>query len=114
MMHGTKGSAVITGDQLTSWDVRDDEGEPPPLSAGVASGASDPMAISVDSFERQFLDFGEAIKTGRKPSVSGEEGYQALALVDAIYRSCRDGAVIGVYPGNFRRGQNPLYDLTPT
>jgi UDP-N-acetyl-2-amino-2-deoxyglucuronate dehydrogenase len=90
-VHGTNGSAVITGDQLTTWDVKDDAGDPPPLSTRVASGASDPMAISVDSFERQFLDFGEAIKTGRKPLVSGEEGYQALALVDAIYRSCRTG-----------------------
>ena len=95
-VHGTKGSAIITGDQLTAWDVNDDTGDPPPLSSGVASGASDPMAISVESFERQFLDFGEAIKTGRKPLVAGEEGYQALALVDAIYRSCRTGAVVGV------------------
>ena len=45
----------------------------------VASGASDPMAISLEPFERQFLDFGEAIRTGRKPG-SGEEGYQALEL----------------------------------
>lgn len=90
-VHGTKGSAIITGDQLTTWDVKDDAGEKPPLSAGVASGASDPMAISVESFERQFLDFGDAIKTGRKPLVSGEEGYQALKLVDAVYRSCRAG-----------------------
>jgi len=60
----------------------------------VASGASDPMAISVESFERQFLDFGDAITTGRKPLVSGEDGYQALALVDAIYRSCRTGSPI--------------------
>jgi predicted dehydrogenase len=50
----------------------------------------------VESFERQFLDFGEALKTGRKPLVAGEDGYRALELVDAIYRSCRDGAVIGV------------------
>ena len=56
------------------------------------------MAISVESFERQFLDFGDAIRTGRAPLVSGEEGYAALALVDAIYRSCRDGAVVGVRP----------------
>lgn len=98
-VHGTRGSAIITGDQLTTWDVKDDAGDPPPLSSGVASGASDPMAISVESFERQFLDFGEAIKTGSKPLVSGEEGYQALALVDAIYRSCRTG--------------RPVYDLTP-
>ena len=95
-IHGTKGSAIITGDQLTTWDVKDDSGDPPPLASGVASGASDPMAISVESFERQFLDFGEAIKNGRKPLVDGEEGYRALALVDAIYRSCRDGVVIGV------------------
>jgi UDP-N-acetyl-2-amino-2-deoxyglucuronate dehydrogenase len=98
-VHGTNGSAIITGDQLTTWDVKDDAGDSPPLSTGVASGASDPMAISVESFERQFLDFGEAIETGRKPLVSGEEGYQALALVDAIYRSCRTG--------------RPVYDLTP-
>jgi len=95
-VHGTNGSAIITGDQLTTWDVKNDVGAPPPLSSGVASGASDPMAISVESFERQFLDLGDAIAAGRKPLVSGEEGYQALALVDAIYRSCRSGAVVGV------------------
>ena len=43
------------------------------------------MAISLDPFERQFLDFGEAIRNGRKPLVGGEEGYQALEIVDAIY-----------------------------
>jgi predicted dehydrogenase len=95
-IHGTQGSAIITGDQLTAWDVRDDAGEPPPVSTGVASGSSDPMAIAVDSFERQFLDFGEAIEKRRKPLVDGEEGYRALELVDAIYRSCRTGAVVGV------------------
>ena len=93
-VHGTKGSAIITGDQLTRWDVKDDAGEPPPLSSGVASGASDPMAISVESFERQFLDFGDAITTGGKPLVAGEEGYAALAVVDAIYRSARTGSAV--------------------
>jgi len=93
-IHGTKGSAIITGDQLTTWDVKDDAGDPPPLSSGVSSGASDPMAISVESFERQFLDFGDAIQTGRKPLVAGEEGYRALELVDAVYRSCRSGSVV--------------------
>ena len=88
-IHGVKGTAVVTGDRLTAWDVRDDGGEAPPVARDVASGASDPMAISLDPFERQFLDFADAIRTGRPPLVSGEEGYQALELVDAIYRSCR-------------------------
>ncbi len=96
-VHGTKGSAIISGDKLTSWDVQDDEGEPAPLDRNVASGASDPMAISLTPFERQFLDFGEAIKSGRKPLVSGEEGYRALELVISIYTSCREGRKVTLH-----------------
>ena len=59
--------------------------------SSAASGSSDPMAIPLEPFERQFRDFGEAIVQGRKPLVSGEEGYRALEVVDAIYRSCRTG-----------------------
>ena len=90
-IHGTKGTAVISGDKLTTWDVENDSGDPAPLARNIASGASDPMAISLEPFERQFIDFGEAIKTGRKPVSSGEDGYRALQLVEAIYSSCRDG-----------------------
>jgi predicted dehydrogenase len=90
-IHGSRGTAVITGDKLTAWDVEDDSGDPAPVAAQVASAASDPMAISLEPFERQFLDFGDAIRHGRQPRVSGEEGYQALEVVDAVYRSCRTG-----------------------
>jgi len=90
-LHGTKGTAVITGDKLTTWDVENDSGDPAPVTREVASGASDPMAISLEPFERQFLDFADAITHHRQPQVSGEQGYQALEVVDAIYRSCRTG-----------------------
>jgi len=93
--HGTKGTAIISGDKLTTWDVENDSGEPAPVSKEVASGSSDPMAISVEPFERQFRDFGEAITTGRKPLVSGEDGYQALEIVEAVYQSCRSGQKVG-------------------
>jgi predicted dehydrogenase len=93
-IHGTRGTAVMSGDKLTTWDIENDSGDPAPLEREVASGASDPMAISLEPFERQFLDFGEAIRDGRAPLVSGEEGYRALELVDAIYRSCRTGAKV--------------------
>ena len=93
-IHGTKGTAVITGDRLTTWDVQDDTGERAPLSSSVASGASDPMAISLEPFERQFLDFGAAIRDQRPPLVSGEEGHRALALVASIYTSCRENRVV--------------------
>ncbi len=90
-LHGTLGTAIITGDKLTTWDVLDDTGPAAPVSAQGASGASDPMAISSLPFERQFLDFAAACAEGRRPSCSGIDGRRALALVTGIYDSCRSG-----------------------
>lgn len=88
-IHGTCGTAIITGDKLTHWDVQDDSGETAPVVSDVASGASDPMAISVVPFERQFEDFAAACKSGGRPLITGEDGYRALQLVTAIYDACR-------------------------
>lgn len=97
-LHGTKGTAIISGDRLTSWDVLDDgeanQRDPAPVAHDVASGSSDPMAISLTSFERQFQDFAEAIRDHREPLVSGEEGYRALEVVLGIYRSCRENSPV--------------------
>lgn len=91
-IHGTRGSAIVTGDQLTAWDVQGDSGAPPPLAREKAqSGASDPMAISLAPVERQLADFGEACRMGRPPASSGIEGYHALELVREIYCSCAEG-----------------------
>lgn len=95
-INGTRGTAVVSGDKLTTWDVQNDAGEPAPVERDVASGASDPMAISLAPFERQFRDFGEAIRSGRKPLSSGEDGYRALELVISVYNSCREGRKIAL------------------
>ena len=97
-IHGTKGSAIVTGDQLTAWDVQDDEGEPAPVSAQSKSGASDPLAISNLPFERQLKDFGDACKAGHAPSCSGIDGYCALQLVRAAYESCQSGSKVHLAP----------------
>lgn len=97
-IHGTNGTAVVTGDRLTTWDVKDDAGEPAPVAMPGASGASDPMAISVVPFERQFLDFAQACCEGRAPLCSGIDGYRALQFVLNIYDSCRTGQPISIVP----------------
>ena len=97
-IHGTKGSAIITGDQLTTWDVQNDSGEPAPIAQQAKSGASDPMAISLTPFERQLADFGEACKTGKPAASSGIEGYRALQLVRSIYDSCTEARKIHIDP----------------
>jgi predicted dehydrogenase len=49
------------------------------------------MAISLTPFERQFSSFGQAIRTGTRPLISGQDGYDALEIVLSVYRSCREG-----------------------
>jgi predicted dehydrogenase len=101
-IHGTMGTAIITGDQLTAWDVQGDAGDDAPLErSGAASGASNPMAISLVPIERQLLDFGEACTTGRAPACSGVDGYRALELVRSIYESCAEGRKIELAPREF-------------
>ena len=100
-IHGTKGSAIVTGDQLTAWDVRDDAGEAAPLARKAKSGATDPMAISTVPFERQLYDFGEACKAGRAPACSGVEGYRALELVRSIYTSCAEARRVKIPPSHW-------------
>lgn len=95
-IHGTKGTAVLTGDKLTTWDVENDSGEPAPVEQIVKSGASDPMAIPVTPLERQFLDFGNAIASGKSPLIPGEDGYRSLEFVQAVYQSCREGQKVTI------------------
>jgi UDP-N-acetyl-2-amino-2-deoxyglucuronate dehydrogenase len=100
-IHGTKGSAIVTGDQLSTWDVQGDSGDPAPIARQSASGASDLMAISLTPFERQLSEFGEAAKAGRTPACSGEDGYRALQLVRGIYDSCAQGRAVDIAQAKF-------------
>ncbi len=90
-LHGTKGSAIITGDKLTAWDVEGDPGEDAPLtSADEESGSSDPMAIPIGNLKRGFQNFAQAVSAGKAPLIDGEEGYRVLQIVLGVYDSARE------------------------
>lgn len=97
-IHGTKGTAIVTGDRLTHWDVQNDSGEPAPIVTEVQSGASEPMAISLTPFERQFRDLVAACAEHREPLVSARDGLHALAIVEAVYASCRTARTVRIEP----------------
>lgn len=88
---GTKGSAVLTEDRLTSL-VTEKNGV---LIGGEENTAylshSDPGAIPPEAHENVVRDFCEALRTGRAPASDGTDGYNALALIDAAYKAAKHG-----------------------
>ncbi|MBI4584059.1 MAG: Gfo/Idh/MocA family oxidoreductase [Planctomycetes bacterium] len=100
---GSAGSIALEDEVILSWkfekelpedeEIRRKFGPRAGLSGG---GASDPKAIDCEGHRRQFADFVESIRAGRKPRVDGAEARQAVAIIAAIYRSAREGRAVKV------------------
>lgn len=54
------------------------------------------LDVMSDYTRRQVTDFVQAIQENRPPAVTGEDGRQAVALFDAIYRAGREGKPVKV------------------
>jgi UDP-N-acetyl-2-amino-2-deoxyglucuronate dehydrogenase len=86
---GTEGTAILDGDNITTWSLRDGSPNPAPPSREIADGSADPMAIDFEGHRRVMEDFAVAIRDGRKPFVDGHQGRQSLELVLTAYDSAR-------------------------
>jgi predicted dehydrogenase len=80
---GTSGSAVLSAGRLTHFSVATSDfpvadQRPAPTSA-----------LPLEPFRLQHEDFVDAVRTGREPLVTGEDGLRSLELVRAIYESAR-------------------------
>jgi predicted dehydrogenase len=93
---GTEGTAVLEGDNITIWALKDGSPNPAPPTGEVSDGSSNAMAIDSEGHRRVMEDFAQAIRQGRKPAVDGEEGRRSLELVMALYRSSRLGKPVAV------------------
>ncbi len=93
---GTEGTAVLDGDNISTWALRDGSANPAPPTGEVSDGSSNAMAIDCEGHRRVLEEFGQAIREGRKPAVDGEEGRRSLALVLAAYESARTGRPVAL------------------
>ncbi len=94
-IHGEKGSVILEGGKIKSWEIQGMKHKRKDFTADEKSGgASDPMAISIDGHLAQYRDFIDAIHKNREPLVDGIEGRKALEIVLAIYRSSREGKAV--------------------
>lgn len=96
-IHGTTGSVIVEQDDLLHWEFQKKSPRDRSIlskyspKTGNTGGASDPKAISFQGHMNQFKDFVNAIQTGSKPLVDGEEGRKSVEIILAIYKSAWTG-----------------------
>lgn len=98
-IHGKRGTVRVRDDAVVGWQLEGLSKEEPADVVGDEGAASsstfaDPMAMSSENHRRQFEDFLTAVEEDRAPLVDGREGLRSVQLVEAIYRSVREGRPI--------------------
>lgn len=94
---GTDGSAFLADEAFEVWDFRHplptDETILSTLMKGSAPGlgANNPSAINYFQHQRNLEEIVQAIQQGREPSTSARQARPAIALIEAIYQSARNG-----------------------
>lgn len=96
---GTRGSAMLVGDDLAHFKTQDpfeaddaSDGAPSPTNdAEAAAKASDPLALSGDGHLGNIRDFALAVREGREPLVSATEARRAVNLLNMIYEKAGVG-----------------------
>jgi predicted dehydrogenase len=96
-VHGTAGGAVWENHRWLRWEpsveyreAPADDGEPPLSEADRAA------LLFGTNHVKQIADFVDRVRRGAPPSVTGEDGRHATAVVQAIYESSRTGREVAV------------------
>ena len=95
---GEKGSVFMTDDRLRVWEFADESpadarirGEFGVDATAAGAGAADPAAIDFMWHQKNFEDVVAAIRSGHAPAIDGREARRAVHLIEAVYRSARNG-----------------------
>ena len=113
-VHGDRGSAVVDDDELRYFHVASEGQEGEAYGAGGGENQSgeviekhgmvenskpgagaDPDSLSM-AHRDQILDFIEAMREDREPSINLEEGRKPLEIIAAIYESARTGEAVRI------------------
>ncbi len=93
-LHGDRGAMILhQGRGVVEWHPLGGPSERGEASAQRNESSSDPAKVSLVGHVAQFVDFYDAIRHGRSPSVDGAEGRRALEIVEAIRTSSELGGI---------------------
>jgi predicted dehydrogenase len=94
---GTEGSVFLADESFEVWDFKHELPEDAEILGTLMSqavpglGANDPSAIRYAQHQRNFEEIVTAIHEGREPATTASVARQAVAVIEAIYQSARDG-----------------------
>lgn len=97
---GSEGSVIIEEESLKFWQFKDERPEDAEIRAEYADftstggGAGDPKAIGFHGHASEFADIIDALNTGRDPEITGREARKAVEVIEAVYRSAREGKTV--------------------
>lgn len=102
-VHGVNGGATLEDGAIKYWKFKKRQASDSKIEdelkkeSVLGSGAGDPLAgLKIEGHRRQIEDFARAIRTGGKPRIDGREGRNAVALIEAIYKSAQSGKPVSL------------------
>jgi predicted dehydrogenase len=100
-VYGDRGHVRVVGEQALEWDVPgiDVPAEDDDRPAAPGTGMTQTWGTSATGYLRQYADFVDAVRSGRPPVVTGEDGRNAVAIVTAAYEADRTGRAVRLERG---------------
>ena len=90
-IHGQKGSVILEGGNITAWKVEGCNEADYVDEQKISYGSTSSPAISHVNHKAQFEEIMAALQRNAGPSVTGEEGLNALRIILGIYESSEKG-----------------------
>jgi len=93
-INGTKGTAILVEDTITSWAVSDSKDvlakeTITDVKGKAGTAASSATEFPVEGHIKQVANFIDAVRNGTPLVCDGFEGRRSLALIEALYQSAR-------------------------
>jgi UDP-N-acetyl-2-amino-2-deoxyglucuronate dehydrogenase len=93
---GSEGTAMIEGDALVTLDLRSGPAASDSKEATATISSYSPVVADASAHQRILEDFITAIQTNREPVCDVRDGRKSVAIVQAIYRSAREGRQVSL------------------
>lgn len=90
----TRGHVTVDQEGLVEWEFPGLDA--PQVERGPDSGASDPAAIGIRGHLAQWQDVLVTLRTGVSSTVTARDGFDTVALIQAIYRAAESGRLTPV------------------